>query len=152
MLSYVKNKTSIAKKLIIYVPSQNLQALSTINAILGQNGINVFEFTKQYNLNSKIYLNDIVLRLEVLVFIDKKFELVFKTPSTSFMLYEEVLKKDSAVDFDFVSSSFEIGLSAVYKIAFFIKKITNSKKPIGSIFKTILGSIKSTKIKVLKDL
>jgi ribosomal protein L11 len=148
--------TLISKKLNIYIPSQNLTALTTINAVLGQNGLNVFEFTKQFNNSTKKYLADIVLRIEVFVHLDKKFEIVVKRPNVIFMVYEEIFKQEKGVlaDFDFINNkdSLSIKLSDLYRICFFIKKISDINKNIKSIFKTVLGTLSSAHINIVKDI
>lgn len=146
------NKNIIVRKIILYVPSQNPNSLTNINATLGQNGVNSFEFFKQFNNLSKIYLEDIVLNVELVLYVDKKFDIIIKGPTNVFMFYEEYFcsKGGDSMEFQFPDNIY-LNLSALYKIAVFQKEIGKNKVSLKSIFKSLLGTLKTTTIKIIND-
>jgi ribosomal protein L11 len=146
------DKNFVLRKLNLYVPSQNPSGLTTLNAILGQNTINVFEFTKQFNAITKEYLNDIVLIIEIIIFLDKKFDIKVKRPTASFMFFEQIhFKNKNIKETDMQNIIFQINLSDIYKIAVFIKSINNIELSLKSIFKSLLGTLKSMHLSIYND-
>lgn len=138
------DKNFLVRAIRLYIPSQNAAGLPTLNAILGQNSVNVFEFTKQFNNLSKNYINEIVLNILINIYVDKKFEVILKKPTVAFLLYEQCLYLDKHLDdFDFSQDLLIIKLSELYKIAVFINKITNTELSLKCIFKSLLGTVKS---------
>jgi ribosomal protein L11 len=135
------------RKLILYIPSQNANTLTSLNAILGQNGINVFEFNKMFNSITKYYLEDIILRVEILLYSDKKFDLIVTRPSTAFLLKEEFLVTNKIEN----ENDIFLTLYTLYKISIFIKLLSKENKTHRSIFRSLLGTIKSSKINILND-
>jgi ribosomal protein L11 len=145
------SKKFITRKLNIYIPSQNSSSLSSLNAILGQNSINVFDFNKQFNNLSKIYLNDIILNVQVNIYNDKSFSIFIKGPSSIFLIYEQILKKNK--DIDSTNDYYIINLSELYKITIFINKLFDkNERFIKKKLKSIFGTIASSKIKIINDL
>src|SRR6188472_1166471 len=80
----------VIKKIRLYIPAQNSSSLTTLNAVLGQSGLNSFEFSKEFNKLSDVYLNDIILSIEIKIFIDKSYDISLKSPFLSFLLNEEI--------------------------------------------------------------
>jgi ribosomal protein L11 len=144
---------------MLYLPAQNPSAMTSLNAALGQNGINSFEFVKQFNLITKQYLNDIVLTTQVNIYLDKKFDIIVKKPSSVFMIFEEVLIPHglSTKDVNFIekkedNNSF-LSLTSLYKIALYLKNIKMYNMiPVKSILKMLLGTAKSANINIKNDL
>ena len=58
------SKPQINKELVktikLFLPAQNASGLTNLNAILGQAGVNAFEFGKQFNVLSNIFLKDVI--------------------------------------------------------------------------------------------
>jgi ribosomal protein L11 len=151
-----KNKNNILlKKLTIYLPAQNPSSLLNVNATLGQNSINSFEFFKQFNNLSKVYIDDIVIILDVMLYIDKKYDIVLKGPSVNSMFYEEFYheKLNKGFNIDLIyNETMSLNLSTLYKIAVFIKELRKDNQEFKSIFKSLIGTLKSTSIEIINDL
>jgi large subunit ribosomal protein L11 len=143
----------ILKKIKLYIPAQNATSLNNLNATLGQSGLNAFEFSKEFNKLSEVYLLDVVLNIEIKIFIDKTYEIVIKSPTISFILVEECLFYNNILEYNdntlFINN---IGLKQIYKIAYFLKKILFINLSINSIFCSLLGTIKSMNLKIINDL
>ena len=118
-----KSQKDIIKTIQLILPAQNASANSMLNAILGQAGVNSFEFNKKFTELSKSYEVNVILSVQVLVFIDKTFEVIIKGPSITYLLNEEVFffNKKFKLSEDELPSVSNIGLSKVYEIAFFFK-------------------------------
>jgi large subunit ribosomal protein L11 len=141
----------VSKKLRLYIPSQNSSSLTTLNAVLGQAGLNSFEFSKEFNKITD-YTIDSVLNIEIKVFLDKTYEIVLKTPTTSFIVNEEAFICSNIKEYTEKSIINKvINLSFVYKIAFFFKKTVLGNINIKSILRSILGTLKSMNYKVIND-
>jgi ribosomal protein L11 len=146
------DKHFVLRKLNLYVPSQNPSGLVTLNAILGQNTINVFEFTKQFNTITKEYLNDIVLIIEIVIFLDKKFDIKVKRPTAAYMFFEQIHYRNKNIkEIDTQNLISQINLSDIYKIAVFIKSINNIELSLKSVFKSLLGTLKSMHLSIYND-
>ncbi len=146
------DKNFVVRKLKLYIPAQNPTSLTTLNAVLGQNGINVFEFTKQFSELTKDYLKDIILNIEIRIFADKKFDISIKGPTTGFMCYEQVLFFNQEIkEVDLNSLPSKIKASDLYKIAIFIKAVNHNQLTVKSIFKSLLGTVKSMHLEVYND-
>jgi large subunit ribosomal protein L11 len=143
----------ILKKIKLYIPAQNATSLTNLNATLGQAGLNAFEFSKEFNKSSDFYLLDVVLNIEIKIFIDKTYEIIIKSPTTSFILVEQCLLYNNILEYNentlFINN---IGLKEIYKIAYFLKKNLFITLTIHSIFCSLLGTIKSMNLKIINDL
>lgn len=143
----------ISRKLKVYIPAQNAASLTTLNAVLGQAGINAFEFGKRYNKLTECFLNDIIINLEVISYIDKTFEIFIKAPTVSSLILEEACVFNKLKEFpeNFPNTN-TIGIKSLYQVAFLLKNKVLHTSSLKAIFRSLCGVAKSMHIKIVNDL
>ncbi len=111
-----------------------------VGPALGQHGINIMEFCKQYNEKTKDQMGQ-VIPVEITIYVDKTFSFVCKTPPTSALILKELgLEKGSPT-----AGKKNIGVlteEKVEKIARIKMKDLNART-LESAKKIVLGTAKS---------
>lgn len=82
----------LIKKLKLIVPAGKATPAPPIGPALGQAKVNIGEFVNRFNAGTKEMMGDLV-PTEVLVYDDKTFELVFKTPPASSLILKAIGKE-----------------------------------------------------------
>lgn len=143
----VKTKSSMENEVLrrvrFLVPAQNATISPPIGPILGQFGINIMDFCKQFNERSKYIEQDTLVFVDLVLFKNKSFNFSIRTPPISFLVNEESyeLEENSIPAF--------INLSSLYKILK-IKKIDNSIPDI-SLMRCFFGTMRAMHIRVCND-
>ncbi len=80
----------MAKKVIgtieLMLPAQQASPAPPVGPALGQHGVNIMEFVKQFNAASKDYEPGTILPVVITVYQDRSFTFVLKTPPVSYLL------------------------------------------------------------------
>lgn len=147
------NNKEIVKIIKLFLPAQNHSVNNMLNAILGQAGVNSFEFGKQFEEVSKIYKKNVVLNVKVIIFTDKTFNIHIDMPPVSYMVVEEFcmlnnikkLPDDSSIKLNALT------LSKLYKISFFLFML-RSDLSLKSIVFSLFGSLRSMHCIVINDI
>lgn len=79
---------TVVRKVRIAIPAQSASVAPPLGPVLGQLGINIMDFCKQFNERSKRYNYDVVLNVVVFLFKDKSFEMFIKPPTVAFLVFE----------------------------------------------------------------
>lgn len=88
-------KKELVKKIKLQIPAGKATPAPPVGTVLGPAGINLQEFCTKYNDATRDKMGDI-LPVEVLLYDDRSFDFVIKTPPTSFLLKKYAkLKKGS---------------------------------------------------------
>jgi len=91
----VAKKKELVKKIKLQIPAGKATPAPPVGTVLGPAGINLQEFCTKYNDATRDKMGDI-LPVEVLLYDDRSFDFVIKTPPTSFLLKKYAkLKKGS---------------------------------------------------------
>lgn len=144
----VKTKTSleteILRKVRFLVPAQNASISPPIGPILGQFGINIMEFCKQFNERSKYIEQDVLVLVDLTLFKNKSFVFNIRTPPVSFLINEENFENEENSVPTFVN------LSSLYKIL----KVKKYDSPISdiSLMRSFFGSMRAMHIRVCNDI
>lgn len=139
-------KEAVAKiKLMIQAGQAN--PAPPVGPALGQHGVNIMEFCKQFNAQTQQFAGEI-RPVEITVYKDKSFSFVIKQPPVSYLLM-----KYAKID----KGSTQPGKSPAGKIKLEdIRKIAEQKLPelntdsLESAIKTIKGSAKSMGLEVIE--
>ena len=75
----------ITGKIKLQLPAGKANPSPPVGPALGQHGVNIMEFCKQYNAATSDKTGDII-PVEISVYEDRSFTFVLKTPPVSFMI------------------------------------------------------------------
>lgn len=115
--------------------------------IIGQKGLKISDFCKDFNAQTKHIKETIQLPTNVIIYSDKSYNLTINTPPISYFIKKaiELNKKNNSYSGNLISAR------QIYHIAVLKKQDKNiSHINIKSLCKMIYGSIKSMGIKVVK--
>ncbi len=130
----------ITKKLKLVIPAGKANPAPPVGPALGQAGINIGEFVKQFNDATKDMMGDVV-PVDISVYEDRTFSFVLKTPPASSLILKALGKEKGS------------GKNAVSKVGSItkaqLKEIAEKKMPdlnandIDAAMKIIAGSARS---------
>ncbi|MEA3493519.1 MAG: 50S ribosomal protein L11 [Candidatus Margulisiibacteriota bacterium] len=87
-----KKKKEVLVKIKLQIPAGKANPAPPIGPALGQHGLNIMDFCKQYNAATKDK-GDIVVPVEISVYKDRSFSFVLKTPPAA-----ELLRKAAGIE------------------------------------------------------
>ena len=135
----------IATVLKLQLPAGQASPAPPVGHALGQAGVNIMQFVKEYNERTQKLSGNIV-PVELTVYADRSFDMLLKTPPAS-----DMIKKAAGV----TAASSRPGIEIIGKIsASQIKEIANTKMPdlnatdIEAAIKIVEGSARSMGIEV----
>ena len=135
----------IARVLKLQLPAGQASPAPPVGPALGQAGVNIMQFVKEYNERTQKLSGNIV-PVELTVYADRSFDMLLKTPPAS-----DMIKKAAGV----TAASSRPGIEIIGKIsASQIKEIANTKMPdlnatdIEAAIKIVEGSARSMGIEV----
>lgn len=142
-----KKELTMSKKvtgsLRLVIPSGKANPSPPVGPALGQRGVNIMEFCKQFNERTKHFKDATPIPVQVTVYQDKSFTFVTKTPPVSTFLKQAAgITKGS-------TEGAKVALGACYEIAK-MKKQDPAFHHVSeeTVVKMILGSAKSMGIQV----
>lgn len=143
-----RSKISSDKQILRYVrflaPAQTATISPPIGPILGQFGINIMDFCKQFNEQSKYIESDTLVLVILTLYKNKSFNFVIKSPPISFLVNEESFELEE------MSIPSFIDVTSVYKI--FRIKYSGFFIPEHAFMRSIFGTLRSMHISVCNDL
>ena len=135
----------ISTVLKLQLPAGQASPAPPVGPALGQAGVNIMQFVKEYNERTQKLTGNIV-PVELTVYADRSFDMQLKTPPAS-----DMMKKAAGV----TAASSRPGIEIIGKIsASQIKEIANTKMPdlnatdIEAAIKIVEGSARSMGIEV----
>jgi large subunit ribosomal protein L11 len=145
--------TDFIRILRLAIPAQNASIAPPLGPALGQFGLNIVEFCKQFNERTKIYDKEVILNVNIFLFRSKAiFKFNIKPPTSSFLLYEYYnfiyfqnnVNEEESFTFNYPS---EIPIIDFYKIALYKKKYSGLS--FKNTVKILKATYKSMNIKIL---
>lgn len=143
----------MAKKITGYIkltiPSGKANPSPPIGPALGQKGVNIMEFCKQFNAATSSIEPGTPLPVVITVYVDKSFDFITKTPPASFFLkkYAKIPKGSSATKKEaFVGQVTMADCEEIAKI----KMQDLNANDLSAAAKIIAGSAESMGLEVIK--
>jgi len=140
LLESGSSKQAFDRWVCLTIPSKNANLLPPVGPFLGQHGFNTMNFCTTFNNITKIFPDNLPLKVEIKLYSDKTIQFQLKTPPTSFLLYSAY----------FANNLNHITPLDVIKISL-IKKIDNIDLSIHSLAASVLGTARSMKLKIQKN-
>ncbi|MFH1576613.1 MAG: 50S ribosomal protein L11 [Candidatus Margulisiibacteriota bacterium] len=85
MVKKKKSKKQIITKVKLQIPAGKANPAPPIGPALGQHGLNIMDFCKQYNAATKDR-GDIIVPVEITIYKDRSFSFILKTPPAADLL------------------------------------------------------------------
>jgi len=114
--------------------------------MLGQRGINIMEFSKEFNNNTKHYKEETLIPVNIILNKNRSFNLKINKPITSYFLKKitNIKKGSSQAKHNTIAN---IKIQDIYEIASLLNK--NNKLQLKNICKTLIASANSLGIKII---
>ena len=129
-------------KLKITIQSKKASPAPPISPILGQHGLNIITFCKEFNLKSTKYKDNLMLPVTIYFEKNKINRVVISLPSTTLFLKKNL--------FNYCSQNF-ISLRQIYEIARYISQHSKDRYFTKQLCKTIIGTCRSMKINIYNE-
>jgi large subunit ribosomal protein L11 len=92
-----KNKKLVITKVKLQIPAGKANPAPPIGPALGQHGLNIMDFCKQYNAATKDK-GDVIVPVEISIYKDRSFSFILKTPPAADLLRKAAgIEKGSGV-------------------------------------------------------
>lgn len=115
-----KNKKQVMTRVKLQIPAGKANPAPPIGPALGQHGLNIMEFCKQYNAATKDK-GEVIVPVEISIYKDRSFSFILKTPPAA-----DLLRKAAGVE----KGSGEPNKTKVGKVTHDkIKEIAQTKMP-----------------------
>ncbi|MCR4311307.1 MAG: 50S ribosomal protein L11 [Candidatus Taylorbacteria bacterium] len=135
----------VVKKLKLLIEGGKANPAPPIGPALGQAKVNIGEFVTRFNAGTKTMMGDMV-PVEVLVYEDRTFDLVFKTPPATNLVLKAI-GKDKGSGKNIVSKAGSITKAQIREIA--EKKLKDlNANTVEAAMKIIEGSCRSMGVEV----
>jgi large subunit ribosomal protein L11 len=145
----IKPKVSLDSQILrqvrFLVPAQSATISPPIGPILGQFGINIMDFCKQFNERSKYIEQDTLVFVDLSLFKNKSFVFSIRTPPFSFLVNEESFEDVAELEIPLF-----IDLSSLYRIMQ-IKKVDLAVSDV-SLMRSLFGTVRSMHLLVCNDI
>lgn len=139
------NDKEIIRRIRILVPARGADLKPPLGPTLGQFGINIKDFCDKFNLKTKNYEEDVILNVQIVLFVNKTYSFTIKTPPVFFLANEDDIFEDS---FSYPKYIF---FSSFYKVVK-LKSFDNNSICMESLANSITGTLLTSKIIFINDI
>ncbi len=136
----------VSAKVELMLPAQQATPAPPVGPALGQHGVNIMEFVKQFNAASKDFEPGTVVPVVITIYQDRSFSFVMKTPPVSYLLKKAARVQKGSGD-PKRNKVGKVSFQQVQEIAKIKLKDMNTKD-INAIIRQIVGTAKSMGIEV----
>ena len=130
----------------LMLPAQQATPAPPVGPALGQHGVNIMEFVKQFNAASKEFEPGTVVPVVITIYQDRSFTFIMKTPPASYLLKKAAKVQKGSGD-PKKQKAGKITVDQLREIANIKLKDLNSKD-INAALRTIAGTAKSMGIEI----
>ncbi|AAC07727.1 50S ribosomal protein L11 [Aquifex pyrophilus] len=140
----------MAKKVVatieLMLPAQQASPAPPVGPALGQHGVNIMEFVKQFNAASRDYEPGTILPVVITVYQDRSFTFIMKTPPVSYLLKKAAGVEKGSSDPKRVKVG-KITVKQLEEIAKMKMKDMNTRD-LKAAMRTVAGTAKSMGIEI----
>ncbi len=136
----------VSAKVELMLPAQQATPAPPVGPALGQHGVNIMEFVKQFNAASKDFEPGTVVPVVITIYQDRSFSFIMKTPPVSYLLKKAAKVQKGSGD-PKRNKVGKVTINQVQEIAKIKMKDMNTKD-INMIVRQIVGTAKSMGIEV----
>ena len=142
-------------KVKLNIVAMEASSKEPIGPTLGQYGVPIDKFCNLFNEVTKIYNEKVLLRVLILIYSDKTFELIIKSPSINVTINKclenynlNKIKKKAGFFFEENEYLPSLNKNIIYTIVLFSKSLNQSSNKIKeiSLFKKLIGTLNSAGI------
>ncbi len=130
----------------LMLPAQQATPAPPVGPALGQHGVNIMEFVKQFNAASKDFEPGTVVPVVITIYQDRSFTFIMKTPPASYLLKKFAKLQKGSGD-PKKQKAGKVTIEQVRQIASMKLKDMNTSD-INAAIKSIVGTAKSMGIEV----
>ncbi|MFN3813789.1 MAG: 50S ribosomal protein L11 [Aquificaceae bacterium] len=130
----------------LMLPAQQATPAPPVGPALGQHGVNIMEFVKQFNAASKDFEPGTIVPVVITIYQDRSFTFIMKTPPASYLLKKFAKLQKGSGD-PKKQKAGKVSIEQVKQIASMKLKDMNTSD-INAAIKSIVGTAKSMGIEV----
>lgn len=136
----------LAAQIKLQIPAQDAKPSPPVGPALGQHGVNIMEFCKQFNAQTQNVEKGLILPVVISVYGDRSFTFVMKSPPASVLLKKVLglLKGSSRPNTDKVAKVTRAQLEEIAKM----KMADLTAADMDAAVRTIAGTARSSGIEV----
>jgi large subunit ribosomal protein L11 len=141
-------KKELIGNIKLQIPAGQANPSPPVGPALGQKGLNIMDFCKQFNEATKEFEKGMPIPVVINAYADKSFTFITKTPPASFLILKKAkLKKGSKEPGkDIIKDIKKSDLNSVAEI-----KSKDLDLPLESIVSMLTGTARSMGVRVLED-
>ncbi|MCS6875403.1 MAG: 50S ribosomal protein L11 [Aquificaceae bacterium] len=136
----------VTAKVELMLPAQQATPAPPVGPALGQHGVNIMEFVKQFNAASKEFEPGTVVPVVITVYQDRSFTFILKTPPVSYLLRKAAKVQKGSSD-PKKQKVGKVSVQQVEEIARIKLKDMNTKD-LKSVMRQVVGTARSMGIEV----
>jgi large subunit ribosomal protein L11 len=136
-----KSARSVAGSIRLVIPAGKAAPTPPLGPALGQKGLNMMEFCKEFNAKTAAMVEELPIPVKVIAYSDRTYKMDLKTPAASYFL-----KKAAGVETGSQTAGTSrvgsVSVKHIYEIAK-VKQKDTPHLPLESICKNIVGTANS---------
>ena len=136
----------VSARVELMLPAQQATPAPPVGPALGQHGVNIMEFVKQFNAASKEFEPGTIVPVVITIYQDRSFSFIMKTPPVSYLLKKAAKVQKGSGDPKRQKVG-KVTLQQVQEIAKIKLKDMNTKD-INKAIKQVIGTARSMGIEV----
>lgn len=134
-------KKRIINTVKLIVPAGQAKPSPPVGPAIGQHGLNIMEFCKNFNDKTKIFKSDTLIAADVKIFEDKTYELFIKLPSNKTFIFKALTIGHGSAE-PGKQCIGKISVKTIYEIAKY-RKLLGDGNDLPALCKMLAGSAKS---------
>lgn len=131
----------------LVIPAGQAKPSPPVGPALGQAGLKIMDFCKDFNAKTADYKSDVPVPVEITAFADKTFKYVMKTPPASYFI-KQAAGMDSGSQRPGHDQVAAVSLKHLYEIAL-VKQRDQPLVSLESLVKSLMGTCRSMGVRVV---